>query len=77
MAAGISNEAHALQRAGNYVGAEAKFLEALELKIRGSGNESSPTAMTRNGLGELYLTMGKMNEALEQLSEAERVRSSN
>jgi hypothetical protein len=73
-AAGLNNEAIQLERAGNFVDAEAKHLEALCLKIRGSGEHSVPAAVTRNGLGELYIKMGKLDEAQEQLEQADHVR---
>ncbi|TVY20778.1 hypothetical protein LARI1_G001816 [Lachnellula arida] len=74
LASSLNNEAIELERAGNYVGAEAKHLEALRLKIIGSGEHSIHVAFTRNGLGELYLKMGKLDDAQEQLEKAVAVR---
>lgn len=73
-AASLNNQAIELERVGNYVGAEAKHLEALHLKILGSGEYSIHVAITRNGLGELYIKMGKLDEAQEQLEKAVAVR---
>ncbi|TVY27166.1 hypothetical protein LHYA1_G004691 [Lachnellula hyalina] len=70
LAAPLNNQAIQLERAGNYVGAEAKYLEALEIKLAGPVEHLVSVAITRNGLGELYIKMGKLDEAQEQLEKA-------
>lgn len=65
----------ALERSGNLAGAEAKYIAALEAKIKGAGVNSSQAALSSNALGELYLKMGKLEEAKDLLEHAEKVRS--
>lgn len=74
-AADLNNSAMHLMRLGDLIGAETAFREALKLKIKGAGLESSQAALSSNALGELYLKMGKLEEAQELLEHAERVRS--
>jgi hypothetical protein len=45
-------------------------------RIQGNGANSPAVALTKNALGELYLKMGKVDEGLQMLEEAECVRSS-
>lgn len=75
LAAGHNNEAGALERAGNFIGAEQKHRQALGLKITAAGEDSIPVALTKNALGELYLKMNKLDEAQTMLEAAERIRS--
>jgi hypothetical protein len=44
-------------------------------RIQSNGANSPAVALTRNAMGELYLKMGKIDEGLQMLLEAERVRS--
>ncbi|TVY32501.1 hypothetical protein LSUB1_G007756 [Lachnellula subtilissima] len=74
LAAPLNNQAIQLEGAGNYVGAETKHLEALEMKLAGPLENPVAVAITRNGLGELYIKMGKLDEAQEQLEKAAFVR---
>ncbi|TVY40418.1 hypothetical protein LOCC1_G005874 [Lachnellula occidentalis] len=74
LAAPLNNQAIQLERAGNFVGAEALHLEALELKLSSSIDNPIAVAITRNGLGELYTKMGRLDEAQEQLELAAAAR---
>ncbi|KAG2044845.1 hypothetical protein BDR03DRAFT_937357 [Suillus americanus] len=76
-AAEINNQALSLSRQGNYAGAEDLHLQALHLKLGAVGENNLATAMTRNALGELYLKMGKITDAEEQLKKAVSVRMRN
>jgi tetratricopeptide (TPR) repeat protein len=75
IAAGLNNEALQLDDAGDYAGAERKHLEALRLKIQGNGEHSIQVALTKNGLGELYLKMGELDKAQNMLEGADAIRS--
>lgn len=69
-AANLNNEAIALEAAGDYDGAEKKHLLALELKRNSACAKPHITAITENGLGELYLKMGKLDQAEKLLRSA-------
>ena len=75
-AVSLNNEALQLEEMGDFAGAEKKHLEALRMKIIGSGEDSIPVALTKNGLGELYLKMGELDKAQKMLEESYAVRSS-
>ncbi|KUJ22048.1 uncharacterized protein LY89DRAFT_681383 [Mollisia scopiformis] len=72
-----TSEANRLQAVGNHKGAEQKHLEALGMKISAAGEDSVPVALTKNALGELYLTMGELDKAQTMLEAADVIRSSN
>lgn len=74
-ASDLNNEAIRLEQAGDYVGAEKKHLEALELKKKSALGTHIGEALTENGLGELYLKMGKLDEAQKLLESAYQTRS--
>lgn len=59
----------------DYAGAERKHLEALRIKIAATGEDSITVALTKNALGELYLTMGELEKAQPMLEGADAVRS--
>ncbi|KAG1864199.1 hypothetical protein DFJ58DRAFT_773032 [Suillus subalutaceus] len=46
------------------------YLQALHLKLGAVGENHPTIAITRNALGELYLKMGKITDAEEQLKKA-------
>lgn len=69
-AANLNNEAIALEAAGDYDGAEKKHLLALELKRNSACAKPHITAITENGLRELYLKMGKLDQAEKLLRSA-------
>lgn len=71
----LNNEANALSMSGNHAAAEKKHLEALELKIRATGQNSIGVALTKNALGELYLKIGKLDEAAKMLEDADQIRN--
>ncbi|KAJ3555797.1 hypothetical protein NP233_g12123 [Leucocoprinus birnbaumii] len=68
--AGLDDQALSLQKQGDYLGAEKVYLQALQLKLAGAGDDHITTAQTRNGLGELYIIMRKFDEAEDQLKRA-------
>lgn len=75
MAADINNEAMQLEMAGNYVEAEKKFVQALRMKEESDYSTPINIALSQNALAELYLKMGKLDEAQDLLEKAFAVRS--
>ncbi|OBZ78943.1 hypothetical protein A0H81_01107 [Grifola frondosa] len=71
----LNNEAQRLVREGNFQAAELKHLRAIELKERGLGLDHITTALSWNAIGELYIKMGRLDEAEGYLQKALRVRS--
>ncbi|KAI0363911.1 hypothetical protein BV20DRAFT_1039681 [Pilatotrama ljubarskyi] len=71
----LKNQAIRLQTQGDLQGAERAHLEAIRVKEAGLGTDHFTTAVSYNGLGELYLTMGRLGQAQEYLNKALRVRS--
>lgn len=74
-AANLNNEALGLEAAGDYDGAEKRHLMALELKKNSVYAKPTIIAVTENGLGELYLKMGKLDQAQKMLESAYQTRS--
>jgi len=75
-AADLNNRALQLSYQGDYAGAERLHLDALDLKLNSVGDHDTTTAITRNALGELYLQMGRIADAEEQLKRAVSIRLS-
>lgn len=73
VASDLNNEALQLESAGDFINAEKKHLQALALKKKSA--KPIGVALTENGLGELYLKMGKVDEAEKMLSSAYQARS--
>lgn len=73
-AADLNNEALELESDGDYENAEKKHLAALDLKTKSAIKHPIGIALTKNGLGELYLKMGKFDQAEEMLKNAYEVR---
>ncbi|KAF4628415.1 hypothetical protein G7Y89_g9731 [Cudoniella acicularis] len=74
-AAGINNEATTLEMQGNFPAAEAKYLQALQLKRNSPIGGAIAIALTMNALGELYLKMGRLDDAEKMLKGADGGRS--
>ncbi|KAI0724580.1 hypothetical protein C8T65DRAFT_626969 [Cerioporus squamosus] len=70
----LNNEALRLEAAGDLEGAERMHLRAIEVKEASLGPDNFTTAVSYNGLGELYLTMQRLDKAEEYLNKALRVR---
>ena len=66
----IKNEAQALERSGDLAGADRKHLEALRMKITASGENLIHVGLTKNALDELYLDIGRLDEAKMMLEAA-------
>ena len=66
----LNNEALRLEREGDLAGAERLHLEAIEVKEEGLGVDHFTTAVSYNGLGELYLKANKLDKAEEYLNKA-------
>jgi tetratricopeptide (TPR) repeat protein len=66
----FKNEANALMRAGNFDAAELKYLEALAMKIAATDEQSEHVGRTKNHLRELYMKMGRLDEAQKMLEDA-------
>ncbi|EIW64650.1 uncharacterized protein TRAVEDRAFT_112059 [Trametes versicolor FP-101664 SS1] len=71
----MNNQALQLQRQGDFQAAERVYLQAIQVKEAGLGTEHFTTAVSYNGLGELYLKMDRLDEAGEYLNKALRIRS--
>ncbi|KAJ8520867.1 hypothetical protein ONZ45_g2356 [Pleurotus djamor] len=70
----LNNRALAASNAGDFDLAERLHLEALQKKLSAFGPDAITTALTWNALGELYLEMGKLKQAKENLTLALHVR---
>lgn len=73
-ASDLNNEALELESEGDLIGAEKKHLAALELKMNSAFRTDIGVALTQNGLGELYLKMGKLEQAQEMLEKSYKAR---
>ncbi|KIJ68463.1 hypothetical protein HYDPIDRAFT_106662 [Hydnomerulius pinastri MD-312] len=71
----LNNQALQLSDQGNLTGAEELHLQALQAKLAALGENNPTTALTRNALGELYLRMGRLDDAEDQLRRAVAVRT--
>jgi tetratricopeptide (TPR) repeat protein len=69
-----SDLARLLFLSNNLEAAERAYLSALHLRRLRLGDDAYSLARVRNELGELYLKMGRLEEAREYLEDAERVR---
>ncbi|OJT04665.1 hypothetical protein TRAPUB_4459 [Trametes pubescens] len=72
---GLNNQALQLERQGDLQAAERVHLQAIQVKEAGLGTDHFTTAVSYNGLGELYLKMDRLDEAEEYLNKALRIRS--
>ena len=70
----LNNEALRLERMGDLSGAERLHLQAIQMKEETIGVDDVTTALSYNGLGELYLTMDNLDKAEEYLVKALHVR---
>lgn len=66
----LQNEGIALERLGDYAGAEQRFLRAIEIRNQAYGPDNTYVAINQNSLGELYLKQGRLDEAEPILLEA-------
>jgi tetratricopeptide (TPR) repeat protein len=71
----INNRALQLSDQGDLSGAELLHLQALQMKLAAVGENHSTTAVTRNALGELYLKMGRLDDAESQFRRALAIRT--
>lgn len=71
-----NNEGNIARKRGDLARAEKLHKEALQLKIRGFGDESIQAAISFNTLGVTYLKMGpsKLDQAEDNLKKALRIR---
>ena len=69
-------EAFQASERGDYATAERLWIEVLATKdaVMTGGAESEGSAMTRNAMGELYLKMGRYDDAEKMLKKAVSVR---
>lgn len=61
----LNGQAYLTQCSDDLKGAERAYLEAIKVRERGLGMEHHLTAISYNGLGELYLATGKLVKAEE------------
>ncbi|KAH7883575.1 hypothetical protein F5I97DRAFT_1541811 [Phlebopus sp. FC_14] len=73
-AAEINNQALPLSNQRDFAGAEPHHLKGLQMKLAALGEDNATTALTRNVPGELYLKMGILGDADNQLRHAVSVR---
>lgn len=69
-AADLNNQALNLESIGDYNGAEKKHLQALKIKRESPNGSKIGIGLTLNALGDLYLTMGRLDDAQKMLEEA-------
>ncbi|KAF8527058.1 hypothetical protein JB92DRAFT_2699550 [Gautieria morchelliformis] len=74
-AEGLNNEGFQLSNLGDNAGAELLHKQALELKLRAHGPNSTKTALTLNALGEVQSLQGKFEEAEANLRKAVAIRN--
>jgi len=61
----LQNEAMAHERAGDLTTAERLFIRAIQIRNEAFGPGNNYIAINQNSLGELYVKMGKLDEAEE------------
>lgn len=71
----LNNQAYQAKLRGDFPEAERLYLSAIDVKERHLGPNAITTALSRNALGEVYLQMGKMEEAEDNLTKVLAVRS--
>ena len=54
---------NALSRVGNFDAAESKYLEALAMNVTATDEQSEHVRRTKNQLRELYMKIGRLDEA--------------
>ncbi len=72
----LHQQAFQAKERGDYATAERLWIEVLAIKdaIMPGGADSEGSALTRNAMGELYLKMGRYDEAEKLLKKAVSVR---
>ncbi|KAL0951204.1 hypothetical protein HGRIS_007930 [Hohenbuehelia grisea] len=71
----LQNRGLQAEKDGDFEEAEQLYLQAIQIREQGLGSDSVTTALTRNALGELYLKMGRLDDAETNLNLALGVRS--
>jgi tetratricopeptide (TPR) repeat protein len=71
----LNNQALQAERDGDLFRAESLHLEAIAIKENGVGPNAVSTALSRNALGELYIKLGRMDDAEVNLKKAVAVRN--
>lgn len=71
----LNNLALQAEQSGDLVRAENLHLEALAIKEMGLGPNSLSTAISQNALGELYITLGRLDDAETYLRKAIAIRN--
>jgi tetratricopeptide (TPR) repeat protein len=71
----LNEQALQLSGRGDLHGAVRLHLQAIELKERRLGEDSVSVAISRNALGELYVRMGKYEDAEANLKKAVTIRN--
>lgn len=70
----LNNKALSSESQGDIAGAERVHLQAIQVKEASLGTEHFTTAVSYNGLGELYLKTAQLDKAEEYLKKAMSVR---
>jgi len=70
-----NNQGLALRQSGQYDAAEQKYLRSLEIKLQHFGENSVNIALSHNALGELYISMNRLDDAERYLELAVAVRN--
>ncbi|RDB29550.1 hypothetical protein Hypma_015534 [Hypsizygus marmoreus] len=71
----LNQQALQAERNGDLQLAERLHLQAIAVKESGLGRNAVSTALSRNALGELYIKMGRLDEAEDNLKKAIAVRN--
>ncbi|KAI0309168.1 hypothetical protein OF83DRAFT_1179943 [Amylostereum chailletii] len=71
----MQNEAMALEARGDLAGAERLILRAIEIRNQAFGAGNNYVAINQNSLGEIYIKMGRLDEAESVLKSALETRT--
>lgn len=71
----LNNQALEAERDGDLLRAESLHLEAIAIKEKGVDPDAVSTALSRNALGELYIKLGRVDDAEVNLKKAVAIRN--
>ncbi|KAF7791878.1 hypothetical protein EIP86_002902 [Pleurotus ostreatoroseus] len=69
-ASALNNKGRSLYNQGKYVEAEEMYKQSLDVKLRHLGPNTHTVAIAYNALGEVYIKLGRLDEAEAHLKKA-------